>query len=95
MTARSSLDTVPKILDRTLRTYDGPLSPASDMMVWNVTKEDIRVREIILEEHVWPPPPVDPRQVVFVSDLVKSGNLYVNDIIQLSMSGRTIFGEPT
>ena len=37
-------DTAPPILEGIRSTYDGPLSLAEDYMVWNVTKEDIRVR---------------------------------------------------
>lgn len=37
-------------------TYDGPLSLAEDFMVWNVTKDDIRVRLGVVEEHTWVPP---------------------------------------
>lgn len=28
-------------------TYDGPLTLAKDMLVWNVTMEKIRVREVV------------------------------------------------
>lgn len=32
---------------------------AKDMMVWNVTKDEIKVREIIFQENVWSPPLVN------------------------------------
>jgi hypothetical protein len=35
-------------------TYDGPLTPASDMMVWNVTDEQIVVRGARVDENVAP-----------------------------------------
>ena len=38
------------------QTYDGPLTLADDMLVWNVTKDDIRVRDTVYEENVWSPP---------------------------------------
>jgi ribonuclease Z len=44
--------------------YDGPLSMAKDMMVWNITKETILVREAVSADEAWsvsgpvaPPPP--------------------------------------
>jgi ribonuclease Z len=53
-------DTTPGILERIRTTYDGPLSLAEDFMVWNVTKDDIRVRMALVEEHVWNAPMADP-----------------------------------
>ena len=44
--------------------YDGPLSMAKDMMVWNITKDRILVREAVSADEAWsvsgpiaPPPP--------------------------------------
>jgi len=48
-------DTTAEINDRIRTTYDGPLSLAEDFMVWNVTKDDIRVRMAIVDEHTWAP----------------------------------------
>jgi len=48
-------DTTAEINDRVRTTYDGPLSLAEDFMVWNVTKDDIRVRMAIVDEHTWAP----------------------------------------
>jgi ribonuclease Z len=53
-------DTTGPILERIRKTYDGPLSLAEDLMVWNVTKDEIRVRMALAEEHVWNPPMADP-----------------------------------
>jgi ribonuclease Z len=49
-------DTTAEINDRVRTTYDGPLSLAEDFMVWNVTKDDIRVRMAVVEEATWAPP---------------------------------------
>ncbi len=38
------------------RTYDGPLTLADDLMVWNVTKDKIRVRRVVPIDEAWPPP---------------------------------------
>ena len=42
-------DTAPKVLEGVRSTYDGPLTLAEDYMVWNVDKDDIKVRMIFLQ----------------------------------------------
>jgi ribonuclease Z len=49
-------DTTAAVNDRIRSTYDGPLSLAEDFMVWNVTKDEMRVRMAVVEEHTWAPP---------------------------------------
>ncbi len=49
-------DTTASVNDRIRTTYDGPLSLAEDFMVWNITKDDIKVRMAVVEEHTWAPP---------------------------------------
>jgi ribonuclease Z len=49
-------DTTAAVSDRIRTTYGGPLSLAEDFMVWNITKDDIRVRMAVVEEHTWAPP---------------------------------------
>ena len=50
-------------------TYDGPLSMATDMMVWNVTKDAITERMAVSTDEAWslagnqPPPVGEPDQV--------------------------------
>jgi ribonuclease Z len=53
-------DTTPEIFERIRTTYDGPLSLAEDFMVWNVTKDEIRVRMAVVEERTWAPPSATP-----------------------------------
>lgn len=61
-------DTTAEVHDRIRTTYDGPLSLAEDFMVWNITKDEIRVRLGVAEEATWAPPyatattPPDPGQ---------------------------------
>jgi ribonuclease Z len=43
------------IMDEVRKTYDGPLALARDLMVINVTKENIKVRMAIVDEYVLPP----------------------------------------
>jgi ribonuclease Z len=43
------------IMDGVRATYDGPLALARDLMVINVTKDDIVVRMATVDEYVLPP----------------------------------------
>ncbi len=63
-------------------TYDGPLSMATDLMVWNVTSDAITERMAVASADAWPvqgtaiqPPPVsgqpDP-----MSDFIKEGKWF-------------------
>jgi len=61
-------DTTPQVYSRIRKTYDGPLSLAEDFMVWNVTKDDIRVRMAATEEHTWAPPTTRPAQAPTKND---------------------------
>jgi ribonuclease Z len=69
-------------------TYDGPLSLSTDYMVWNITKDDIRVRMAIVDEDVWPPQPSekpqipDPSLKVPFSDFISKGKYDMKDVIQ-------------
>ena len=36
------------------RTYDGPLTLAADLTVFNVTKDHIEVREVTIDHEAWP-----------------------------------------
>jgi ribonuclease Z len=81
-------DTTAAINDRIRTTYDGPLSLSEDYMVWNITKDDIRVRMAIVDEDVWPPPATgkpqapDPSLRIPYSDLIAGGRYDMKDVIQ-------------
>lgn len=47
-------DVYDETLEAVRATYDGPLTLATDMMVWNVTDEQVVVREAIVDENVAP-----------------------------------------
>lgn len=47
-------DVYDAVYDAVRETYDGPLSLANDMMVWNVTDEQVVTREAIVDENVMP-----------------------------------------
>jgi ribonuclease Z len=44
------------MLEGIREAYDGPLSIATDLMVWNVTKDSIITREAVFADRVTPPP---------------------------------------
>jgi ribonuclease Z len=62
-------------------TYDGPLTMATDLMVWNVTKDNIRVRKALVDEASWPaksptkPGVPDVKAKVEFTDFLKNGTL--------------------
>jgi ribonuclease Z len=58
----NDFDTGLAVYERIRKTYDGPLSLAEDFMVWNVTKDDIRVRLAVTDENTWAPPLASPAE---------------------------------
>lgn len=66
-------------------TYDGPLSMATDLMVWNVSKDEIKERMAVATHEAWsvpgtarqPPPPKDSKPVM--TQAVNDGRIDVSD----------------
>jgi ribonuclease Z len=60
-------------------TYDGPLSIGSDLMVWNVTKDEVLERMTVSTGNAWAvegttrQPPPQPGLPDPMSDFIKSG----------------------
>src|SRR6202040_4141618 len=50
----NDFDTGTEIEREIRKAYEGPLALAQDLMVFNVTQEDIRVRMAVTAAHVWP-----------------------------------------
>ncbi len=84
----NDFDTTPDIQKRIRTTYDGPLSLSTDYMVWNITKDDIRVRMVIYDEAVWPPTPSekplvpDPTLRIAFSKFIEDGKYNMKAVIQ-------------
>jgi ribonuclease Z len=84
----NDFDTEPEVRDRVRKTYDGPLALASDYMVFNVTKDDIRIRVSAIDDEIWPSPPTMAKQppdtgtAVAFSDFVKSGAVPFPEVTQ-------------
>ncbi len=84
----NDFDIAPEVERLVRMTYDGPLALAVDYMVFNVTKDDIRVRMAVINEDVWPLPsvtpklPADPSQRVGFTEFTESGREVFTDVIK-------------
>ena len=80
-------DTQPQIMKEIRSTYDGPVELAVDYMVFNVTKDDIRVRMSAINEDIWPLPSVteklsaDPKDRIGFSEYITGGRVVYKDVI--------------
>ena len=83
----NDFDIQPDVIRRVRKTYEGPLTLATDYMVWNVTKDDIRVRMASKDEEVWPSPPLkkknapDFAKAIPISDFTKSGAVAFPEVV--------------
>jgi ribonuclease Z len=80
-------DTLPVMLEQVRRTYDGPLALATDYMVFNVTKDDIRVRMAAVDTDIWPtdstrPKKRDPRAGDTFSEFTNGGKEPMSELIK-------------
>jgi ribonuclease Z len=60
---------------------------ATDYMVFNVTKDDIRVRMAAVDEEIWPTKPTRPKETGSsmgdtFSEFVKSGSEPMSDLVK-------------
>ena len=85
----NDFDTVPPVLRDIRMTYDGPLALATDYMVFNVTKDDIKVRMAAVDEDIWPQPstiplvPPDPKlQRTQLSQEMVEGRIVHRDVLE-------------
>lgn len=58
---QNDFDTLPFMLEEVRKVYDGPVVLAQDYNVFNVTKDEIRVRESAIDEAIFPEPPTKPK----------------------------------
>jgi len=85
----NDFDTVPPVLRDIRRSYDGPLALAVDYMVFNITKDDIKVRMAAVDEDIWPQPstiplvPPDPSiRRVSMSEMMIDGRVVHRDVLE-------------
>ena len=75
------------LLNPVRSTYDGPLALSTDLMVFNVTKDDIRVRMAVIDEDIWPQPavgkklPPDTSKRIGFSDFITSGRVNFKKVV--------------
>jgi len=83
----NDFDTEPEVRERIRKTYDGPLALATDYMVINVTKDDIKARMSAIDEDIWPSPaqkkknPPDTTKSIPFSDFIKSGAVGMPEVV--------------
>ncbi len=84
----NDFDTQPNVLAAVRSTYDGPLALAVDYMVFNVTKDDIRVRMAVIDEDIWPQPavseklPPDASKRIGFSDYIVGGRVRYQVVVE-------------
>ena len=80
-------DTLPGQLEEIRKTYDGPLAMATDYMIFNITKDKVRVRMAAINEDIWPLPSTRPMQVDrsqkggTMSEFTKSGDFFMKALL--------------
>ncbi len=80
-------DTYPVVLKDVRQTYDGPLVLATDYMVFNITRDNIRTRMAAIDENIWPLPPTRPKLLKkedqnSYGDFPASGEVFMKDILE-------------
>jgi ribonuclease Z len=80
------------IYDGIRRTYDGPLSMATDMMVWNITRDGIAERMAVGDDNAWDtasptmPPLPDKSRPSLETELMRSGRWDTSDVEEPAVS---------
>jgi len=85
----NDFDTAPLVQKEVRKYYSGTLALAIDYMVFNVTKDAIKVRMAAIDEDIWPQPatgpklPPDPSQrLAFPSDFIIQGRVVHKDVLK-------------
>jgi len=85
---QNDFDTAPIATAAIRQTYDGQLALAEDYMVFNVTKDDIKVRMSAIDEEIFPPAPLkaknspDLDNLIPMSDFIRKGNVPFPEVLQ-------------
>lgn len=81
----TDFNVAPGIIGGIRENYDGPLTLADDMLVWNIDQDSVTVRRVIATDEPLPatPPepagPPDPSERTEMSDWLKAGKLDLTD----------------
>lgn len=62
------------------KTYNGPLTIANDLMVWNVTKDHITMREAVFPDRVTPPSTTEGYQTAKRSGIAKMSDYVMGGV---------------
>jgi len=89
----NDFDTEPEVRRRARKTYDGALDLALDYMVWNVTKDDIRVRMSAVDEEVWPSPPLKKKNAPDTSKSIAFSKFTISGAMPMPEVMEPIFDE--
>ena len=74
------------IYDGIRETYGGPLSMATDLMVWNLTRDGVQERMAVVTDDAWDtagptmPPPPDHTVPNLETDFLRKGRWDVSDV---------------
>ncbi len=85
---QNDFDTEPVARQGIRQTYDGQLALAQDYMVFNVTKDDIKIRMSAIDEDIFPPAPPkeknapDVSKAIPMSKFISSGKLDFPEVVQ-------------
>ena len=74
----NDFDTRYDVYEQIRQTYDGPLTLSTDLTVFNITKDNVKVREAIVNPCTWPAPPASPAQPPDHSQLTPRSK-WIND----------------
>jgi ribonuclease Z len=89
----NDFDTGPEVRKRARKTYDGPLDLALDYMVWNVTKDDIRVRMSAIDEEVWPSPPLKKKNPPDTSKSIAFSKFTIFGVLPMPEALKPVFDQ--
>jgi ribonuclease Z len=84
---QNDFDTEPVVREGIRELYKGGLALAQDYMVFNVTKDDIKVRMSAIDEDIYPPAPLkaknapDVSKMIPFSDFVAEGRLVFPEVV--------------
>ena len=85
---QNDFDTEPVARAGIRQTYDGMIALAQDYMVFNVTRDNIRVRMSAIDEDIFPSAPLKPKnapdvsKMIPMSDFILSGHLAFPEVVQ-------------
>jgi ribonuclease Z len=84
----NDFDTAPLVYEEVRKTWDGPLALAIDYMVFNVTKNDYKIRMSAIDEDIWPQPSTMPKLppdfsiALTFTEFITGGKVNYNEVVK-------------